>query len=75
MFGGGWLVALTGTGQAIALASLPEFELAFAERMQNVMLAGDFTLEGRERRDDSPERYGVTSVARSASNCGGPTLT
>ena len=64
MFGAGWLVAIIGTGQAIDPASLPDLERAFAERMQNVVLTGHFTLEGRERRDDNPERYEITSVVK-----------
>ena len=39
-FGAGWLVAITGTGQAIPLESLSELERGFAERMQNVVLTG-----------------------------------
>ena len=62
MFGAGWLVAITGTGRGVDPASLPELERAFAERMQNVVLTGHFTLEGRERRDGNPELYEITSV-------------
>ena len=64
MFGAGWLVAVTGTGQAIPPASLSELERVFAERMQNVVLTGHYTIEGRERRDDNSERYEITSVAK-----------
>ncbi len=63
-FGAGWLVAVTGTGQAIPPASLSELERVFAERMQNVVLTGHYTIEGRERRDDNSERYEITSVAK-----------
>ena len=63
-FGAGWLVAITGTGQAIPLESLSELERGFAERMQNVVLTGHYTLKGRERRDDKPERYEITRVAK-----------
>ena len=54
-FGAGWLVAITGTGQAIPLESLSELERGFAERMQNVVLTGHYTLKGRERRDDNQQ--------------------
>ncbi len=63
-FGAGWLVTITGTGQAIPLESLSELERGFAERMQNVVLTGHYTLKGRERRDDKPERYEITRVAK-----------
>jgi hypothetical protein len=67
VFGAGWLASITGTGQSVEPASLSELERAFAERMQNVVLAGHFTLEGRERRDGLPELYEISSV----SNVGG----
>ena len=63
-FGAGWLVTITGTGQAIPLESLSELERGFAERMQNVVLTGHYTLKGRKRRDDKPERYEITRVAK-----------
>ena len=58
----GWLVGASGVGQAEPLESLDARERAFAERMQNVVLSGNFTIEGRERRDGLPERYEIASV-------------
>ena len=63
-FGLGWLLAATGAGQAAPLASLDERERAFTERMRNVVLVGNFTLEGRERRDGLAERYEISQVTK-----------
>ena len=64
MFALGWVVATTGTGQAADPASLTDLERTFTERMQNVVLVGHFTLEGRERRDGNPERYEISKVTK-----------
>ena len=64
MFGLGWLIAKTGTGQSVPIASLTELERAFSEQMQNVVLVGHFTIEGRETPGGSPERYEIASVAK-----------
>ena len=64
MFGVGWVVAKSGTGQAVPVESLTDLERDFAERMQNVVLVGHFTIEGRERGGGSPERYEIASIAK-----------
>ena len=60
-FGGGWLVAKTGMGEAIDPAALPAIERAFAERMSGAALVGGFTIAGREDRA-TPDRYDIYSV-------------
>ena len=62
--GVGWLLGATGAGQDTPLESLDARERAFAERMQNVVLTGHFTIEGRERRDGLPERYEIASATK-----------
>lgn len=64
MFGLGWVVAKTGAGQAVPTESLPDLERQFTERMQDVVLVGNFTIEGRETRGGSPERYELSRVAK-----------
>ena len=67
-FGIGWLACATGAGQAVDVESLSERERKFAERMQNVVLVGHFTVEGFERKSDQPdrhpERYEIKSVTK-----------
>ncbi len=60
----GWLLGATGVGRGAPLESLDAHERAFTERMQNVVLTGNFTIEGRERRDGLPERYEIASVTK-----------
>ena len=64
MFVLGWGVAKTGVGQAVPFASLTDLERDFTGRMQNVVLVGHFTIEGRETRGGSPERYEIASVTK-----------
>ncbi|HJN45458.1 MAG: hypothetical protein CL477_16225 [Acidobacteria bacterium] len=64
MFGLGWIIAKTGVGQAVPIESLTELERDFTERMQNVVLVGHFTIEGRETSGGSPERYEISRVAK-----------
>ena len=64
MFAFGWVVATTGTGQVADPISLTDLEQGFTERMQNVVLMGHFTFEGRERRDGNPERYEISKVTK-----------
>jgi len=64
MFGLGWVVAKTGAGQAVPTESLTDLERQFTERMQDVVLVGNFTIEGRETRGGSPERYELSRVAK-----------
>ncbi len=66
MFGLGWIAAKTGTGQAVPTESLTDLEQAFSERMENVALVGHFTIDGRETRGGSPERYELSSVTKVA---------
>ena len=56
-FGLGWLVSATGGGHVAELESLTERERNFAEHMQNVVLVGQFTVEGIERDSEQPNRY------------------
>ena len=64
VFGLGWVVAKTGAGQALPTESLTDLERQFTERMQDVVLVGNFTIEGRETRGGSPERYELSRVAK-----------
>ena len=63
-FGLGWVVAKTGAGQGVPIESLTELEREFTERMQQVVLVGHFTVDGRETGGASPERYEIASVAK-----------
>ena len=60
----GWFLAATGTGQAANPAYLSDLERRFTERMQNIILEGHFTLEGRAQSDGNPERYEIASVTK-----------
>ena len=64
MFALGWGVAKTGVGQAVPIASLTELERDFTERMENVVLVGHFTIEGRDTGGGSPERYEITRAVK-----------
>ena len=59
VLGWGWL-----SGYFVPDASLPELERDFTDRMRNVVLVGNFTIEGRERRDGLPERYEISEVTK-----------
>jgi hypothetical protein len=63
-FGFGWVVAKSGAGQAIPVASLTDLERGFAERMQQVTLVGNFTIDGSETGGGRPERYEIAGVAK-----------
>ena len=63
MFALGWGVAKIGVGQAVPLESLTDLERDFTERMQNVVLVGHFTIEGRET-GGSPERYEIARAVK-----------
>ena len=60
----GWIVAKTGAGQAVDSASLTDLERTFADRMQNVTLVGQFTIDGRESSGGRPERYEIERVTK-----------
>ena len=64
MFALGWGVAKTGVGQAVPIASLTELERDFTERMENVVLVGHFTIEGRDTGGGSPERYEIAQAVK-----------
>ncbi len=68
MFGLGWLVAKSGAGQGVDVASLSDRERAFTERMRDVVLAGHFTIEGREGRGENTERYEIARVTKIGEN-------
>ena len=67
-FGLGWVVAKSGAGQAVPVASLTDLERDFAERMQQVVLVGNFTVDGRETGGALPERYEIAGVAKVGDN-------
>lgn len=62
-FGAGWLAGRAGLGMAVDPASLDERERAFVARMQNVVLDGWFTLDGREA-PPRPDRYEIASAEK-----------
>jgi hypothetical protein len=64
VFVAGMLFGSTGIGQAVDPASLEDRERAFAERMQNVALVGQFTIDGRESSGEHPERYEIERVVK-----------
>ncbi len=63
-FGLGWVVAKSGAGQAAPIASLSDLERSFRERMQQVVLVGHFTIDGRETGGALPERYEIDGVEK-----------
>ena len=68
-FGLGWGTAtFTGIGQEADPQSLTDLERGFAERMRNVVLVGNFTVEGQDRRDGVPERYEIAEVTKLTGN-------
>jgi len=64
MFGFGWIAARMGAGQMVPTESLTKLERDFTARMQNVVLVGQFSIEGRETRGGSPERYEISRVTK-----------
>ena len=64
MFAVGWVVAKSGAGQGVDLASLTDLEREFTERMQDVVLVGHFTIEGREDQGGHPDRYEIARVVK-----------
>ena len=68
-FGLGWGTAtFVGIGQEADPESLSDLERDFAERMRNVVLVGNFTVEGQERRDGIPERYEIAEITKLTGN-------
>lgn len=63
-FGLGWVAAKAGVGQGVPDESLTDLERRFAERMQQVVLVGHFTVDGRETGGGSPERYEIAGVTK-----------
>ena len=63
-FGAGWILATSGAGGGVDPESLSDLERDFAERMQNVVLEGFFTIEGRSMTGDNPERYEIAGVTK-----------
>ena len=62
---GGWVVGRFDVAtRAIPVASLPERERAFAERLTNASLVGRFTVDGRADRPAAPDRYDISSVEK-----------
>jgi hypothetical protein len=64
IFAAGWLTGRVGIGSVVDPASLSDAERQFAERMRNVSLVGTFTVDGRENRTPSPDRYDIASVEK-----------
>lgn len=62
-FGAGWLAGRAGMGMAVDPASLDERERGFMARMQNVVLEGWFTVDGRDAAP-RPDRYEIASVEK-----------
>ena len=63
-FGFGWLMSSTGAGREVPVGSLTELEREFTERMRNVVLEGNFTIEGVSSGDRRPERYEIAQVTK-----------
>jgi len=57
-------VAMLGIGSAMDIATLPDRERQFAEKMQNVTMVGAFTVAGREDRPPRNDRYDISSVEK-----------
>ena len=68
MCGLGWLAGRSGIGSVIDPATLPPAERAFADRMRNVTLVGSFTVDGRDPRPPSADRYEIASVEKVGEN-------
>ncbi len=64
MFGAGWIVASSGVGRSVDPASLSDLERDFAERMNNVVLVGTYSVDGLENPDGNPERYEIERVTK-----------
>lgn len=62
VFAAGWLAGRTGLGAVMDPSTLPVVERAFIERMNGAALVGRFTVEGREDRVATPDRYDIYSV-------------
>ena len=68
IFAGGWLTGRTGIGAGVNPASLNDLERQFTERMRAVALVGSFTVDGREARAASADRYDIASVTKVGDN-------
>ena len=64
IFASGWLTGRLGIGSVVDPASLTDAERQFADRMKGVSLVGSFTVDGREGRTSSPDRYDIASVEK-----------
>ena len=60
----GWAGGVTGWMREAPVESLSDRERRFVDEMQNVVLTGNFTIEGEERRDGVPERYEISRVTK-----------
>jgi len=63
-YGVGCYRASIGAGQGVPVASLTELEREFSEQMRNVVLEGNFTIEGVDPSDGRPERYEIAQVTK-----------
>jgi hypothetical protein len=66
-FAAGWLAGRSGIGAAVAVTSLDARERAFADAMQNVVLDGVFTVDGRSGAP-RPDRYEIAGVDKVGEN-------
>ena len=58
----GWFVGRTALGEAYDIAALPVVEQNFVTQMNGAALVGYFTVDGRESRQATPDRYDIYSV-------------
>ena len=64
-FGAGWLLSGLGVGRSVPVDALDARERAFADRMQDVVLDGRFTVDWPEPREGQfGDRYEVASVEK-----------
>lgn len=64
VFALGWVTGTFRFGRSVNRASLSEVERQFTDRMKGAVLVGRFTIDGREDRPASPERYEISSVEK-----------
>jgi|RhiMethySRZTD1v2_1073278.scaffolds.fasta_scaffold09251_5 hypothetical protein len=63
-FAAGWVIGRTGIGSVVDPASLTDLERQFAERLSGSALVGSFTVDGRNGRAASPDRYDLSHVEK-----------
>ena len=68
VFAAGWLAGGVGLGRTVDRAALTDLERQFTDRMHGIALVGRFTIDGREDRPASPDRYDISSVEKIGGN-------